>query len=124
MKHHQISVISHNIIYELVDQVKEAMAELLDPILTEHTLGKAEIRQLFALTKGTIAGTMVTEGSIFRDKLVRVWRGKELLGSGKVSQLKRQKDDASEVKAGFECGILISGVEDFKEGDIDRKSVV
>jgi translation initiation factor IF-2 len=118
LKHHQVPVISHNIIYELVDQVKDAMADLLDPITTEHSLGKAEIRQIFALSKGSIAGTMVTEGSIFRDKMARVWRGKDIIGQGKVIHLKRQKDDASEVKAGFECGILLSGVEDFKEGDV------
>lgn len=118
LKHDHVSVISHNIIYELVEQVKDAMAELLDPILTEHSLGKAEIRQIFALSKGTIAGCMVTEGSIMRDKQTRVWRGKELLGEGKIVHLKRQKDDASEVKAGFECGILFSGIDSFKEGDV------
>lgn len=117
LKHHQVSVISHNIIYELVEQVKDAMADLLDPILTEHVLGRGEIRVLFALTKGSIAGTMVTEGSLFRDKLVRVWRGKELVGQGKIVHMKRMKDDASEVKAGFECGILFSGIEGYKEGD-------
>ncbi len=118
LKHHQVSVISHNIIYELVTQVREAMVELLDPILQEHTLGKAEIRQVFDLSKGTIAGCMVTEGSIFRDKLARLWRGKELVAQGRVSHLKRGKDDASEVKAGFECGILLSSSEAFKEGDV------
>lgn len=117
LKHHQVSVISHNIIYELVEQVRDAMADLLDPIMTEHTLGRAEIRTLFALSKGTIAGCMVTEGSIFRDKAARVWRGKELVGQGRIVHLKRQKDDASEVKAGFECGMLFGGIEDFKEGD-------
>jgi len=118
LKHDQVSVISHNIIYELVEQVKEAMSDLLDPILTEHILGKAEIRQIFALSKGTIAGSMVTEGSLMREKPARVWRGKELFGEGKITQLKRQKDDASEVKSGFECGILFSGIENFKEGDV------
>lgn len=118
LKHTGVPVISHNIIYELVEQVKDAMSEMLDPILQERSLGKAEIRQIFALTKGTIAGSMVTEGSIFRDKLARVIRGKDVVGQGKITQLKRVKDDAAEVRAGFDCGILFQGIEDFKEGDI------
>jgi translation initiation factor IF-2 len=118
LKRTQVAVISHNIIYELVEQVKEAMADLLDPILQEKSLGKAEIRKVFELTKGNIAGCMVTEGSIFRDKLARLWRGNEKIAQGKITQLKRVKDDAAEVRAGFDCGMLFAGIEDFKEGDI------
>lgn len=117
LKHTAVPVISHNIIYELVDQVKEAMTDLLDPILQERVLGKGNIIQLFALTKGHIAGTMVTEGSIFRDKLVRVTRGKDLIGQGKISQLKRVKDDVAEVRTGFDCGILFQGFEGYQVGD-------
>jgi translation initiation factor IF-2 len=118
LKHHQVPVISHNIIYELVEQIRDAMAEMLDPIQEERSLGKAEIRKIFSLTKGTVAGSMVTEGSVFRDKLARVLRGKDVVGQGRITNLKRMKDDASEVKAGYECGISLGGVEDFKEGDI------
>jgi translation initiation factor IF-2 len=119
LKHDQVGIISHNIIYELVNQVREAMAELLDPIPQEISLGKAEIRQVFNLSKGTIAGCMVTSGSIFRDRLARLWRADKEVATGKVSHLKRMKDDASEVKSGYECGIALSGAaNDFKEGDI------
>ena len=118
LKHTQVPVISHNIIYELVEQIKEAMTDLLEPIQQERSLGKAEIRQIFALTKGTIAGCMVTEGSIFRDKLARVIRDGQAVAQGRITQLKRVKDDASEVRAGFDCGILLGGVEDFKVGDV------
>jgi translation initiation factor IF-2 len=119
LKHDSVGLISHNIIYELVDQVREAMSDLLDPIPQENSLGKAEIRQVFNLSKGTIAGCMVTSGSIFRDRLARLWRADKEIATGKVSHLKRMKDDATEVKSGYECGIALSGAaNDFAEGDI------
>lgn len=116
-KNKGVRILLHNIIYELIDQVREEMAELLDYEYTESHLGTAEIRQVFVLAKGTIAGCMVTEGQIVRDKPIRVMRKGKVLFEGKVDSLKRQKEDQSEVRSGFECGIKVDGYSDFEEGD-------
>lgn len=117
-KHNHTRIIQHNIIYELIDQVKDAMAELLEPELREHKMGAAEVRQVFSISKGSIAGCMVTEGLVSRDKLARVIRGKKELHSGKIVMLKRFKDDTNEVRAGYECGVQIGGFNSFESGDI------
>jgi translation initiation factor IF-2 len=119
-KHENVQVIQHNIIYELIDQIRDLMTEMLDPELKENKLGAAEVRQIFAVAKGVVAGCMVTEGKINRDAFARILRGKksEPVHQGKVVTLKRFKEDASEVRAGYECGIQISGFNDYKEGDI------
>ncbi|MFP6854335.1 MAG: translation initiation factor IF-2, partial [Opitutales bacterium] len=118
-KHHGIRIIQYNIIYELFDAVKDAMSELLDPELSEKLVGRAEVRQVFALGKSrSVAGSMVTEGVIQRDAQARVRRGETLIFEGKVSTLRRFKDDAKEVKAGFECGIRIDGFDDYEEKDV------
>ncbi|MDR3144506.1 MAG: translation initiation factor IF-2 [Puniceicoccales bacterium] len=113
-----IKIIHHDIIYELIERVREAMAECLDPELQENKLGAAEVRQIFRIKGDTIAGCMVTEGRILRDKFVRVLRRKELLFQGKFASIKRQKEDTAEVRAGFECGVMISGFCAFEQGDI------
>lgn len=119
-KHDNVRILQHNIIYELITQVKEAMSELLDPELKENKLGAAEIRQVFDLTKATIAGCMVTEGRITRDGFARVLRGKkqENIHQGSIGTLKRFKEDVSEVRAGYECGIQINGFDKYEAGDI------
>lgn len=119
-KHENVKVVQHNIIYELINQVKDLMTEMLEPELKENKLGAAEVRQIFAVAKGVVAGCMVTEGKISRDAFARVLRGKksEPVHQSKIITLKRFKDDASEVRAGYECGIQISGFNDYKEGDI------
>lgn len=119
-KHENVQVIQHNIIYELINQVKDLMTEMLEPELKENKLGAAEVRQIFAIAKGIVAGCMVTEGKISRDAFARVLRGKKLepLHQGKIITLKRFKEDTSEVRAGYECGIQISAFNDYKEGDI------
>lgn len=117
LKHHQVRLIHHNIIYELIEQVKDAMAELLDPELKENKLGVAQVRQVFELSKGTIAGCMVTEGKILRDGLARLIRGKKVEHEGRIHTLKRFKDDTNEVRAGYECGIHM-GYEQYQAGDI------
>ena len=118
-KHQGVSIISHDIIYELINQVRDAMKNLLDPELKENKLGAAEVRAVFNVTKGgKVAGCMVTEGMIKRDKFARVYRkGKEIAG-GRVSALKRFKDDVAEVRAGYECGINLTGFNDVEAGDI------
>lgn len=113
-----IKIISHNIIYEIVDKVREAMAECLDPELKENKLGAAEVRQMFKVKNEIIAGCMVTEGKLLRDKFVRVIRKKEVIFQGKFASIKHLKEDVGEIRAGFECGISISGFDDEDVGDI------
>ena len=117
-KHHDIKIIQHNIIYELIDQVQEAMTDLLEPEYTETKIGRAEIRQIFSLSKGrNVAGCMVTEGVIQRNCIARLMRSGELIHESRIETLKRFKDDVQEVRAGYECGINIEGYDDIKEGD-------
>jgi translation initiation factor IF-2 len=109
----------HSIIYELRDEMRLAMLGLLDPTFKENYLGRAEVLNVFKIPKvGVIAGCRVQDGSIRRDAEVKVMRGAEQLFKGKVSSLKRFKDDAREVANGMECGIGLSGFNDIKEGDI------
>jgi translation initiation factor IF-2 len=117
-KHHDVRIIQHEIIYELIDQVEESMADLLEPEFSEKKLGGAEIRQVFSVGKSrNVAGCMVTEGSIKRNCIARLLRGGELVHESKIDTLKRFKDDVKEVRAGYECGIHVSGFEDYEEGD-------
>ena len=118
IKHHAVHVIHHNIIYELIDQVKETMGGLLDPEHHEHKIGAAEVRQKFPVAKGVVAGCMVTEGRIAREGHARVRRKDEVVFEGKIGTLKRFKDDVNEVRAGYECGIQVSSYNDYEEGDI------
>ncbi|MGE4607352.1 MAG: translation initiation factor IF-2 [Myxococcota bacterium] len=114
-----VDIRSYRIIYELIDEVKQAMAGLLPPTVTETIGGRAEIRETFAVPKvGTIAGSFVVEGSIRRGALCRLIRDGVEVFPGRVSSLKRFKDDAREVNNGFECGIGIEGYNDVKIGDI------
>ncbi|OYV48216.1 MAG: translation initiation factor IF-2 [Verrucomicrobia bacterium 21-51-4] len=117
-KHHSVRILQHNIIYEILDQVREAMADLLDPELREVKKGAAEVRQVFSLGKGIVAGCMVTEGKIERDGLARLLRKGQVVFEGKVSALKRFKDDASEVRAGYECGLRLGDYEAYEAKDI------
>tara|TARA_B100000965_G_scaffold404685_1_gene436211 strand:+ start:1195 stop:3483 length:2289 start_codon:yes stop_codon:yes gene_type:complete len=117
-KHHNTSIIQHNIIYELIDRVKDAMADLLDPELNEVKLGAAEVRQTFPVGRGVVAGCMVTEGRITRNGLARILRKGEVVFQSRIDTLKRFKDDANEVRAGYECGIHLQGSEDYQAGDI------
>ncbi|MDP0495710.1 MAG: translation initiation factor IF-2, partial [Verrucomicrobiota bacterium JB024] len=116
-KHHNVRIIQHNIIYELITSVEEAMAELLDPEYREVKLGMTEVRATFPLAKGQVAGCMVTEGMIKRDAHARLLRKDEVIHEGRIGTLKRFKDDVTEVRAGYECGIQITGCNDYKEGD-------
>ncbi len=118
-KHQGVQVFQNSIIYEIIDLVKENMADLLEPEVIEKKTGRAEIRQVFKLSKGrTVAGSMVMEGSITRNKGARLLRGNEVLAEGKIATLKRFKDDATEVKAGFECGIHLEGFDRYEVGDV------
>jgi translation initiation factor IF-2 len=117
-KHHGVRIEAFEIIYELGDKVREMLADLLEPDLREVKLGAAEVRQLFPVSKGFVAGCLVTEGKITRNAPARVRRGKDTLFEGKVGTLRRFKDDANDVRAGLECGIRIDGFDGYQEGDV------
>ncbi len=116
-KHAGVQVKLYAIIYELIDQVKDSMAGLLDPDLKDTVVGSAEVRQIFELSKGIpVAGCMVTAGRIVRGK-VRVRRKKDIIYEGVTQSLRRFQDEANEVRMGMECGIRIEGYSDFEVGD-------
>ena len=115
----KIDIRLHSIIYELQDQIKKAMLGLLEPIIKETYLGRAEVRETFRVPKaGTVAGCYVLDGVIKRDSDVRLVRDGVQVYKGKIGSLKRFKDDASEVRNGMECGINISNFNDVKKGDV------
>ncbi len=117
-KHHDVRIIQHEVIYELIDQVKECMAELLESESREKKLGVAEVRQIFSISKHRkVAGCMVTEGTINRMRKARLMRDGKIIHEGKIDTLKRFKDDVKEVRAGYECGVNIEGYDDYQEGD-------
>ena len=106
-------------IYQLTEDIQKALVGMLSPVETEETLGEAEVRALFRVSRlGTIAGCMVTSGVVRRGAQVRVIRDGTVIYETSIAQLKRFKDDAREVSEGFECGILLDGFNDVKEGDI------
>ncbi len=117
-KHHGVRIESYNIIYEMSDKVREMMADLLDPDIKENKTGAAEVRQVFPLAKGFVAGCLVTEGKINRNAAARLRRGREIVYEGKISTLKRFKDDANEVRAGLECGIKLDEFNGYQAGDV------
>lgn len=118
-KHLGVQVYQNNIIYELIDLVKDNMADLLEPESVEKKTGRAEVRQVFRVSKGRmVAGSMVMEGLIGRNKGARLLRANKVLAEGKIETLKRFKDDVTEVKAGFECGIRLDSFDDYEEGDV------
>jgi translation initiation factor IF-2 len=116
-KHHGVRIETYAIIYELADKVRDMMADMLEPDLKETKTGAAEVRQVFPLAKGFVAGCLVTEGKITRNASARVRRGREILHEGKISTLKRFKDDANEVRAGLECGIKLDDFNAYQAGD-------
>jgi translation initiation factor IF-2 len=116
-KHHGVTIQTFGIIYELGDKIREMMADLLDPDLKENKLGVAEVRQVFPVAKGFVAGCLVTEGKVNRGTAARVRRGKDAVFEGKVGTLRRFKDDANEVRAGLECGIRLDGFDGYQAGD-------
>ena len=116
-KQNNVQIITHNIIYELIEQVKECMAEQLEPEKRESKLGAAEVRQVFPVSRGFVAGCMVTEGKIVRDAFARIVRKGTVLAESRIGTLKRFKDDVNEVRAGYECGIQFNGYNSYEEGD-------
>ena len=114
-----IEIRYYNIIYDLVDDVKRAMSGLLAPMLRESMLGNAQILEIFNISKiGKIAGCKVTDGSVERGANVRLIRDNVVIHEGKLSQLKRFKDDVREVGAGMECGMAFENYQDMRQGDV------
>ena len=109
----------HTIIYEIVDEMKKAMTGLLAPVYKEAYKGRAEVREVFKVSRvGAVAGCMVIDGSITRDSQMRLLRDNVVVHTGKVGSLRRFKDDVSEVRGGMECGITIDNYNDLHQGDI------
>jgi translation initiation factor IF-2 len=117
-KREGVQIKLYSIIYELIDQVKEAMVGLLDPELRESVVGHAEVRQVFELSKGTVAGCYVTDGRIIRTGRARVIRKRQPIYDGGIATLRRFQDDVKEVRAGVECGMKLGDYTEYEVGDI------
>ena len=108
----------YSVVYELIDQVREAMLGLLEPLTRETVIGHAEVRQIFKLNRGRVAGSFVTDGRIHRKAHARVIRGGTPVFDGRMSTLRRFKDEVDEVRTNFECGIRLGEFNEYEEGDI------
>src|SRR5947207_4108661 len=114
-----VEIRTYRVIYQLTEDIEQALVGMLRPVTTEETIGEVEVRALFRVSRlGTIAGSYVTEGIVRRGATVRVVRDGTVIHETSISQLKRFKDDVREVAEGFECGILLEGFNDVKEGDV------
>ncbi len=118
IKREGVQVKIFSIVYELIDQVKDAMLGMLEPETRETTLGHAEIRQIYKLNKGKAAGSYVTDGKMLRTAEARVLRDGQVVFDGRMSTLRRFKDEVEEVKSGLECGIRLADYDDYEEGDV------
>lgn len=118
VKREGVQVKIYSIVYELIDQVKDAMLGLLEPETRETVLGHAEIRQVYKLNKGKAAGSYVSDGKMLRTAEARVLRDGQVVFDGRMSTLRRFKDEVEEVKSGLECGIRLADYDDYEEGDI------
>ena len=114
-----VEIRTYRVIYQLTEDIEQALVGMLKPVTTEETIGEAEVRQLFRVSRlGTIAGSYVTNGVVRRNAQVRVVRDGTVVHETSIAQLRRFKDDVREVAEGFECGILLDGFNDLKEGDV------
>ena len=117
-KREGVQVKLYSIIYELIDQIKEAMAGMLDPEHRETVIGHAEVKQVFQLSRGIVAGCLVTDGRIARTGRARVLRRRQPVYDGGLSTLRRFQDDVKEVRSGLECGIKLGDFNEYQVGDI------
>jgi translation initiation factor IF-2 len=117
-KREGVQIKLYSIIYELIDQIKEAMAGLLDPEHRESVIGHAEVKQVFQLSRGIVAGCLVTDGRIARAARARVLRRRQPVYDGGMSTLRRFQDDVKEVRSGLECGIKLGDFSEYQVGDI------
>jgi translation initiation factor IF-2 len=115
----QVDIRLHTVIYDLVDEMKKALVGLLEPTHKEIALGRAEVLQTFRVAKvGTVAGTQVSEGRLTKNASVRLLRDNVVVYQGRISSLRRFKDDVQEVKSGLECGVALENFADVKKGDV------
>ena len=115
----EIDIRTYSIIYDAINDLKDAMEGMLSPELKEEITGTAEIRETFKISKiGTIAGCMVTNGKIFRNSGIRLIRDGVVIYTGEFASLKRFKDDVKEVSKGYDCGLQIKNYNDIKEYDV------
>lgn len=114
-----VEIKTYNIIYQAIDDIKTALTGMLSPEISEEITGELQVRETYKISNvGTAAGCMATSGVVKRNSMIRLIREGVVIYSGKLKSLKRFKDDVAEVKDGFECGILIEGYNDLKEGDV------
>ena len=114
-----VEIRTYRVIYQLTEEIEQALVGMLSPVQTEETIGEAEVRALFRVSRlGTIAGCMVTNGVVRRNAKVRVIRDGTVIQESTIAQLQRFKDQVREVAEGFECGILLDGFNDLREGDV------
>ncbi|AOZ94264.1 translation initiation factor IF-2 [Paenibacillus crassostreae] len=115
----KVDIRLHRVIYNVIEEIEQAMKGMLDPIFKEKIIGHAEVRSVFTISKvGTVCGCMVTSGKIARNAEIRLVRNSIVIHEGKIDSLKRFKDDAKEVAQGYECGITLESYNDVKEGDV------
>ena len=117
-KREGVQIKLYSIIYELLDQIKDAMAGLLEPELRETVIGHAEVKQIFQLSKGIVAGCLVTDGRIARTARARVVRKRQPVYDGGISTLRRFQDDVKEVRSGLECGVKLGDFSEYQVGDV------
>jgi translation initiation factor IF-2 len=117
-KREGVQIKLYSIIYELIDQVKDAMQGLLDPITREKVIGHARVKQVFKVQKGYVGGSVVTDGIMHRKQRARVLRDGQAVYDGGFETLRRFHDEVPEVRNGLECGIKLSGFSDYEEGDV------
>ncbi len=114
-----IEIKTYRVIYELTKDIERALVGLLEPETVEEITGQADVRAIFRVSRlGAIAGSMVTQGTIHRTDRIRVVRDGVVVWDGGIRSLRRVKDDVREVAQGFECGVLLDGFNDVKEGDV------
>jgi len=118
-KHEQVDLRLHTVIYDVAEEIKQAMVGLLDPTIREKDLGRVEVRDTFHAPKfGTVAGSYVQDGVVRRDAQIRLLRDNAVIYEGEIDSLRRFKEDVNEVKGGYECGISIANFNDIKIGDV------
>jgi len=116
---HKVDIRTYDVIYKMLEAVELALHGLLEPEYAPKTIGVAEVRKVFNISKGNIAGSYIIEGEARRNAKARVKRGDQvLIEETNVSSLKRVKDDVREVRTGFECGISLEKFSDYQEGDL------
>jgi len=115
----RVDIRYYEVIYELVDDIEKALLGMLEPVYSDVIDGHAEVRQVFRISRrGNVAGCHVRDGAVSRSSLVRVLRAEQVLAETRLASLRRFTEDVRDVQAGYECGIVVEGFDDFQEGDV------